>query len=349
MNEALWLSRPTGRLRLASAPRTPPRNGEVLVRVRAVALNPVDAIPGIAHYVVTPWLRYPTVLGTDIAGDVVDVGPGVEGIAPGDRVLGFAAGLERSANRPAEGAFQRFAILRARVVTVLPPTVSWTEAATLPLGIATAAAALFEPDQLALELPTSDRQPERDASVLIWGGSTSVGCNAIQLATNAGYDVVTTASPKNAELVRSLGARVSVDYRDPKAQNTLLEALRGRFLAGTVAIGGGSLTKTIPIVRAAQGSGRLASAYPTPATRMRSVWERRRGVAISAIWGGSPVDTAVGPAIFRDFLGPALADGRYRSAPPARVVGSGLAAIPAGLDRLRAGVSAEKLVVVLDD
>jgi hypothetical protein len=70
-----------------------------------------------------------------------------------------------------------------------------------------------------------------------------------------------------------------------------------------------------------------------------------KGVRVSGIWGGSLKDNEIGPAIYVDFLPAALASNAYRSEPPAEVVGDGLEAIPAGLARLRKGVSALKLIV----
>ncbi|MDA8061385.1 MAG: alcohol dehydrogenase catalytic domain-containing protein, partial [Actinomycetota bacterium] len=200
-NEALWLPRPGGSLSPGPAPSTPPAAGELVVRVRAVAVNPVDAISGIARRVVTPWLTYPAVLGSDVAGEVVEVGEGVTRFRPGDRVLGHAIGQERARNCAAEGAFQRFVVLVEHMVSPLPDGLDDEHAAVLPLGLSTAAAGLFELDQLALPAPTLDA-PERGASVVVWGGSTSVGSNAIQLARSAGYDVIATASPRNFAYLR---------------------------------------------------------------------------------------------------------------------------------------------------
>ncbi|ROS75739.1 NADPH:quinone reductase-like Zn-dependent oxidoreductase [Curtobacterium sp. PhB130] len=355
MNAALWTTR-RGRPTVGPAPVPRAGAGEVVVRTAAVAVNPVDAITGLFRRVVTPWLRYPAVLGSDVAGTVVEVGHGVTRFAVGDRVLGHAAGQERHRNSAAEGAFQQHVLLLEQLCTPLPADMAFEQAAVLPLGLSTAAAGLFEPDQLGLPLPgrgdgDGDDQQDRDSRaevVLVWGASTSVGCNAVQLAHAAGFAVIGTASPHNHELVRSLGAEQVFDYRNPRADAQIVPALAGRRLAGTVAIGAGSLTRTLGVVRAASGSGRLASAYPTPVTTVRGLLARRHGVRVSAIWGGRPTESPVGPAIYADFLPAALAEGRYRAAPEASVVGTGLAAIPGALDELGRGVSAKKLVVRIE-
>ncbi|WIB68413.1 zinc-binding alcohol dehydrogenase family protein [Curtobacterium sp. MCBD17_035] len=346
-NEAVWLRSPVGRLRIGPAPMPTPGPGEIVVRVRAVAVNPVDAMSGLARPFVTPWLRYPAVLGSDVAGEVVAVGPDVRRFGIGARVLGSAAGQERHRNAAAEGAFQRFVLLQERNCAPVPASMPLEDAAVLPLALTTAAAGLYEPDQLGLAGPSLDPEPRR-AVVLVWGASTSVGCNAVQLARASGYDVLGTASDRNHDLVRGLGAEQVFDYHDPDAERRITDAIGDRPLAGTIAIGAGSLTRTLRVVRATAGSRRLASAYPTPATRLRARSARREGITVSAIWGGTPLVSQVGPLVYEAFLPQALATGRYVAAPEREVVGHGIAAVPEALARLRRGVSARKLVVTLD-
>lgn len=345
-NEALWLDSALAAFRVGPAPYTRPDRGEVVVAVRAVAVNPVDAVSGIARRFVYPWLRYPAVVGTDVAGEVVEVGADVTRFRAGDQVVGLATGQERFRNSHAHGAFQRFVVLDGQLTTPIPPAMAMTDAVVLPLAAATAAAGLFQTDQLDLALPSSSA-PQRDETVLVWGGSTSVGSNAIQLARSAGYRVVATASPRNNDYVRSLGADDAFDYHDPDIVPQLVRALRGHRLAGTVAIGAGSLPRAMRIARSAEGTRRVASAYPTPATSMRKLAARPFSIHVSAIWGGSPAQNDIGPAVFSDFLPAALANGRYHPAPAADIIGRGLAAVPEALATLRAGVSARKLVIEL--
>ncbi|MGN6445730.1 zinc-binding alcohol dehydrogenase family protein [Amnibacterium sp.] len=346
-DEALWLRSPGGRFEVRSAPRPTAGPGLVVIRVRAIAVNPVDAIGGPLRRIVTPWLRYPAVLGSDVAGEVVAVGDGVTRLRIGDRVLGYAAGQERIRNSPAEGGFRRYVAVLARVCTAIPDEVTFERAAVLPLALSTAAAGLFEADQLGLPMPAIPVAPREDV-VLVWGASTSVGCNAVQLARASGFAVVATAGRRNHEFVRSLGAEAVLDYRDGDVDQRIVEAVGDRRLAGTVAIGSGSLTHALRIARRLPGTKRIASAYPDPITRARSLAARARGLRVSSIWGGTPVRSAVGPAVFRDYLPPALEDGRFRAAPGPVVVGASLGDIPEALARLRAGVSASKLVVTLE-
>ncbi|WP_407541907.1 alcohol dehydrogenase catalytic domain-containing protein (plasmid) [Deinococcus radiomollis] len=105
-NTAAWMVQGRLTLEVGSAHYTPPRAGELVIRTRAVAVNPVDwLIPLIGRFAY-PWLKSPAVLGIDLAGEVVEVGPEVTRFQVGDRVLALAVGTEKNRNTSAEGAFQ---------------------------------------------------------------------------------------------------------------------------------------------------------------------------------------------------------------------------------------------------
>ncbi|OPG13492.1 zinc-binding alcohol dehydrogenase family protein [Microbispora sp. GKU 823] len=345
-NIALWLPKRGARFEVGPAPYTPPGANEVVVRVRAVAVNFIDGIPGFLYRVVMPWLTFPAVVGSDVAGEVVEVGTGVTRLRPGDRVVGHAFGVEKSQNRAAEGAFQHYVVLMQHMVSPIPDSLSFERAAVLPLALSTAATGMFQQDHLGLAMPGAD-PVERSETVLVWGGSTSVGSNAIQLARNAGYRVVATASPRNFDYVRSLGAAEAVDRRSPAAVDEIVDRIGDSPLAGTLAIGSGSLAPAVAIASRTTGSKRVASAQPEWLVRIRPPWARRPGVRVSGIWGGTLKDNEVGPAIYTGFLPTALATGAYRAAPDATVVGHGLARVPDALRQLRGGISATKLVVTV--
>ncbi|HEY0933626.1 MAG TPA: zinc-binding alcohol dehydrogenase family protein [Trebonia sp.] len=331
---------------MGAAPYPHPGAGEVVVRARAIAVNPVDGLPGFLYRVILPWLTFPAVVGSDVAGEVVETGPGVTRLQPGDRVLGHALGVEKSQNRPGEGAFQQYVVLLPHMVSAIPESLSYAQAAVLPLALSTAASGLFQQDQLGLALPAASPVQRRE-TVLVWGGSTSVGSNAIQLARNAGYRVVATASPHNFDYVRSLGAAEAVDYHSRGAVDEIVDRIGDSPLAGTIAITPGSLRPAVRIASRTTGSKRVASARPGPLTQLRARRARRLGVQVSIIWGSTLKDNEVGPAIYAGFLPSALAAGTYRAAPDAAVVDDGLARIPDALRQLRSGVSAKKLVVTV--
>ncbi|MCX7521382.1 zinc-binding alcohol dehydrogenase family protein [Microbacterium sp. STN6] len=345
-NLALWLPKPGTRFEVGHPPYTPPGPGEVVVRVRAVSVNPIDGLPGIGYRLALPWLRFPAIIGSDVAGEVVETGAGVGRLQVGDRVLGMAVGVEKDRNRAAEGAFQRYVVLVEHMVSPIPDDLPFEQACVLPLALSTAATGLFQPDHLGLPLPTLNPS-ERGETVLIWGGSTSVGSNAIQLARAAGYRVIATCSPHNFGYLRSLGAAAAIDRTAPDAVGRLRAALGDDVLAGAYAIGSGSLAPTLAVASTASGPRRLTSAQPTAAIRLQLLARRRRGVHTTGVWGGTLRNNAVGPSIYAHYLPAALASGTYRAAPEAVVVGDGLEQIPVALDRLRHGVSAQKLVVRL--
>jgi NADPH:quinone reductase-like Zn-dependent oxidoreductase len=346
-NDALWLRRRSGKFEVHPSTYTAPSAHEVVVRTHAVAVNFVDSIPGIAYRFVLPWLKFPAVIGSDVAGVIVEVGAGVVRLTVGDRVVAHAVGSEQSRNTPAEGAFQNYVVLMEHMVATIPGSLSFEQAAVLPLALSTASCGLFQKDQLGLVLPSAN-PVDRQESVLVWGGSTSVGANAIQLARNAGYRIVATASRRHFDWLRSLGAAEMIDRTSPKAVEEIVAAIGNAPLAGILAIGSGSLAPAIEISARCTGSHRVSSAHPGPQTSIRARLARRRGVLVSTIWGGTLKDNEVGPAIYADFLPAALARGAYRAEPPATIAGIGLAAIPAALERLKKGISATKLVVRIE-
>jgi NADPH:quinone reductase-like Zn-dependent oxidoreductase len=209
---AAWLRKRRGAIEVGPASYTPPRENEIVVRNHAVAVNPLDWGIQLAGNFLYRWLKYPAVLGTDVAGEVVEVGPGVTRFTVGDRVLGHALGVERDHNTPAEGAFREYTVLQANMAAPIPASMRYENAAVLPLGLSTAACALFEKDCFGFEHPILSPRPKGE-TVLVWGGSTSVGSNAIQLAVAAGYEVITTCSPRNFDYVKRLGASQAFDYR----------------------------------------------------------------------------------------------------------------------------------------
>jgi len=370
-NSAAWLSAPYADLTVGDAPYTAASAGELVIRNRAVAVNPLDDVKQSTGDLMYSWLPHPAILGEDVAGEVVDVGPGVTGFAVGDRVIAYAVGMEKNRNHAAEGGFQLFTVVRADLASPIPDDLAFESAVVLPLAVSTAASALFQADQLGLRHPTT--HPRGDAPrdwVVVWGGSTSVGSNAIQLAVAAGYSVLTTASPQNHDRMRELGAQHVVDYRSPSAVREIVSLLQGHRLAGVFAIGTGSAEPSVAIA-AALGCKRVVLASPSVsmsilprrpraflslarfgammAYRMGLLQLRglRHGIRARFVWGSSLMNNEVGPMLWGEFLPRALAEGSYTPMPRAEIVGSGLASIQPALDALRRGASATKYVVTL--
>ncbi len=335
-----------------------------------MAVNPLEWVIQVAGPVAYRWLTYPTVLGSDLAGEVVEVGAAVTRFSVGDRVLGHAVGTDKDSDNAAEGAFQEYTVVLANMAAPIPQTLSYESAAVLPLGLSTAACALFQQDQLALRHPSAAAERTGE-TVLVWGGSTSVGSNAIQLAVAAGYDVITTASPRNFDHVRSLGATQVFDYSSATVVPDIIAAFQGKPLAGAFAIGTGSAEACSDVVRACTGrkfistastpvslaglAGEHRSRLQLPRLLLRLVSStaafqvscRLRGIGTKFVFGTSLKANELSTVIYEDFLPAALTEGRYVAAPEPFVVGHGLDHVQEALDIQRRGVSAKKVVVSL--
>ncbi|KAI4254415.1 MAG: hypothetical protein LQ352_003117 [Teloschistes flavicans] len=366
-NEAAYLcAKSANPLEVKSAPYTPPGEKEIVVKNGAVAINPVEWGKQLLGDLMFSWIKYPFVLGSDLAGEVVEVGKGVTRFKPGDRVLGHAVGMDARSNRSAEGAFQLYTVVRTNLAAPIPASMSYETACVLPLCLSTAACALFQKNYLALQYPSVT--PKSTGNVLIvWGGSTSVGSNAIQLGVAAGYEVFTTASPKNFEYVKRLGASRVWDYHSDTTVHDILTALGDIPIVGAVAIGNGSVEACINIVAAAKGRKFVAQAsVPWPETLPSStlgtvglmfsfVWSniavwfksKMKRVETKFFFGSDLMVNEVSSAIYEDYLPAALEEGKYSAAPEPQVVGKGLENVQEALNLNIKGVSAKKLIVSL--
>jgi NADPH:quinone reductase-like Zn-dependent oxidoreductase len=187
--------------------RPAPADDDVLVRVRASSANPVDLFPtSRAGYVMSG--RKPLVLGTDFAGIVDSVGKTVTKFQPGDEVFGGGrAAFAEFKTVPADGALAR-----------KPEGVSFEQAGTLAVAATTALQAVRDHGQI---------QPGQ--KVLVNGASGGVGTFAVQIARALGADVTAVCSPRNADLVSSIGAGRVIDYtredftRDGATYNLVLD------------------------------------------------------------------------------------------------------------------------------
>jgi len=181
-------------LELREVPVPVPDEGQVLVRVHASSVNPVEwyGVTGPVFARPGNGLRRPTFtgVGADVAGTVEAVGKEVERLAPGDQVYGVAA-----------GAWAELACARPERLGPKPANLSFAEAAAVPIAAVTALQALRDRGRV-----------ERGQKVLINGASGGVGTFAVQLAKSLGADVTAVCSTGNVQLVESLGADRVVDY-----------------------------------------------------------------------------------------------------------------------------------------
>lgn len=206
------------RLHLSDVPEPTLGEHDLLVEVGAAGLNQLDEEIRVGEFKQLLRYRTPLTLGHDVAGTVLEVGSAVHGFAPGDIV--FARPRDRRIGTFAE----RIAIHEADAAHA-PSSIDVTEAASLPLVALTAYQALVE---------IADVRPGQ--KVLIHAGAGGVGTIAIQLAKHLGAHVATTASERDADFLRDLGADVVIDYRtqdfaaELKDYDVTLDSLGGENL-----------------------------------------------------------------------------------------------------------------------
>ena len=212
-------------LRIATLPTPQPAAGEVLIRVAASSVNPIDwkQLEGTTK----DWwpLEFPAVLGRDVAGHIAAVGPDVADFEVGDAVM---ADLGR-----ATGSFAEYCVVPAAAVAPKPQNMSFAEAAGVPLVGLTAWQALLD----AGGLSSGQR-------VLIHGGAGGVGSAAVQIARARGAHVIATASTRNHDFLRQIGADETIDYRSARFEEVVAPV---DLVLDTV--GGDTLVRSTGVVR----------------------------------------------------------------------------------------------------
>jgi NADPH:quinone reductase-like Zn-dependent oxidoreductase len=218
------------------APMPTPKPHQIVIKTRAIGINPADAAVQNAGLVYAPD-AHPVILGFDIAGEVHAVSDQVTRFKIGDRVcaLPIDMGAGEVESKLAHGAFQLYCVSNASLAAIVPDNVSFSEAAVFPSCLSTAAWTMFTKDTMALDLPPIEgRAAPNGKVVIIWGGSSVVGSTAIQMAHLAGYTVIATSSELNFEHCRSLGAESVFDYKSPSVIEDIVAACKatGKESAG---------------------------------------------------------------------------------------------------------------------
>ncbi|MBX3593061.1 NADP-dependent oxidoreductase [Sphingomonas sp.] len=258
--KALLLTRYGGpeTARISEIPAPMPGAGDLLIRVQAAGLNPVDFKTRAG--MLRPVLRFdlPVVMGNELAGIVEAVGAEVRDFAPGDRVFARVP-------KGTMGAFAELAAVPAQVAAKLPDSIDFEAAAGIPLAGLTALQALR--DELAL-------QPGN--RVFIPGGAGGVGTFAIQIAKWLGAQVTTTASPRGRELVERLGADHVIDYTSQRFEDHVRD-MDGAFDL----IGGDTLSRTFGVVKPG-GTVVSIAGMPEPVTARKDL--DRGGMLAALFW-----------------------------------------------------------------
>lgn len=224
--------------------------GQVLVEVQAAGVNPFDwkVREGLVRQMAE--LNFPAVLGGDLAGIVVEIGPGADGVAVGDTVYGQAGALS------GHGSFAEYAPVKASQLAAKPSNIDFVTAAALPLASASAYQALIDHMQL-----------QAGQKILIHGGAGGIGSLAVQLAKQLGAHVAATATAADMDFVKDLGADEVIDYTS-RDFSTLLKDYDAVFDT----VGGETTVKSYTILKP---GGTLVSMVAQPDEALIKQYEVR--------------------------------------------------------------------------
>ncbi|KAL4737150.1 chaperonin 10-like protein [Aspergillus similis] len=328
-------------LTIRRLPTPSPGPGELLLEVKAIAINPVDAWQRDNN--VLPFPIYPAVIGCDVAGIVVKAGPDVPDSAPqpGARVAALASSFYREGS-PQYGAFQQFALVGYHCAVSLPATISLEEGAVFPLATLTALSGFT-----TVGIPLNNRfVPEEKRAVLLWGGASSVGTIAIQFARQMGLTVYTAASPRNHGYLQSLGAHRTFDYSDADVVSQIVAAAREDEVTLTDAqtFAPNSLQPILDVLKETKGDGPARIGHAPPLLPGAPSLE---GVEVKFVMPPMEPTAQAGHfnEVFQGWLKSGLENGTVLPSPKVKVAEGGLEGLNAALDIMKQGVSATKLVV----
>ena len=236
------------KLKITDVPRPHPSEGEVLIRIKAAGVNPVDwkirigRLEGRLHH------EFPLILGWDLAGVIEETGYSVKRFKKGDEVYAYC-------RRPVvqKGTYAEYSAVPESYVSLRPQNQSFEESSSIPLAALTAYQALYD----AVKLKNGE-------SVLIVGASGGVGGYAVQFAKLAGATVIGVASEQNHSYLRELGADWTIDY----VNADFVDVFKNRFADGADAVfnlvSGDTLLKARECVKK---GGRLVSIGDDPTSR----------------------------------------------------------------------------------
>ncbi|OTA89067.1 hypothetical protein M434DRAFT_79785 [Hypoxylon sp. CO27-5] len=320
--------------------RQTPKPGpdELLLEVKSIALNPIDWKMRDFGFNVA---GYPAVLGSDISGVVLEAGSNSPDVfKPGSRVTAFAPAFFVKGS-PDYGAFQKRAVVPAMNVTPVPDHITFNEAATLPMAVATAWAGF---ETIGISRNPSYLSSDKEG-ILVWGASSSVGGMTVQVAKTLGFIVYGIASAKRHEYIKSLGASRVFDYKDAGVEEAIIQAAREdglTFQFGYDAVG--ALEHCLNVLKVLKGSGtaRLASAPP-----LKPGDPTAEGIDTKFVVASLDAKERAKQLsfIFNVWLKEKLEKREIVPSPKIHLLDGGLRGIDRGLDTLKAGVSCTKLVL----
>ncbi|WP_430474321.1 zinc-dependent alcohol dehydrogenase family protein [Thalassospira lucentensis] len=215
---------------LSDVPTPTPQAGQVLVRVHATSINPLDYQVRRGDY--SDLVPLPAITGHDVSGVVESVGPGVTGFVPGDEVWYTPQIFD------GDGSYAQYHVASEDIIGKKPSSLSHLEAASLSLVGGTAWEALI--GRVALRV---------GESILIHGGAGGVGHVAIQIAKAIGAKVFTTVREENFEFARSIGADVVIDYTKEDYTSAILRETDGKGVDVVFdTLGGDTLSRSADVL-----------------------------------------------------------------------------------------------------
>ncbi|KAH9221606.1 chaperonin 10-like protein [Leptodontidium sp. 2 PMI_412] len=325
------------------------RDDYILVKVKAVALNPTD-------WKHVNWLTSEGArIGCDYAGIVEEVGSKVtKPFKKGDRIAGVAHGGNEVNHE--DGAFGNIITVKGDLQIKIPDNLSFEEASTLGVGITTVGQGLYQ----SLQLPLPDKPATEKTYLLIYGGSTATGALAIQFAKLSGLTVAVTCSPRNFDYVKSLGADAAFDYSSPTCAQDIQEWSSGKISHAFDCISEGDSIK-ITVSAMSPSGGVYSSLLPVPADQVKGFNEKVESkstlayTAVGEAFNFGPNQIPAMPdhlefgKMFWELSRGLLEEGKVKvHKPSVDKYGKGFEGILKGMDEMKSGnVSGEKLVFTL--
>ncbi|KAK1749888.1 putative alcohol dehydrogenase [Echria macrotheca] len=334
-----------------NAPLPALREGDVLVKIACVAINPADG----KSLVMSPTPG--AVIGSDFAGTIFALaeenGAGTIKLKVGDRVCGFVFG--NNPFRVDNGAFSEYVAVPAGLVIRIPDSMSFEEAATLGTGLATSGLALYH----MLKLPMPSQPATKPSYALVYGGGTSTGTIAIQLLRRSGFIPVTTCSPRSEARLKSIGAAHTFDYKAPTCGSDIREYTQNQLAVALDCITDTrSMTICYEAIGTAGGDYLALNPFPLRAHTRRSVkpdWIITYSVFDQPIgwqrpfnWDPRPLDKEFAVKWYEQAS--QLLDRNLIRSHPYQIRPGGLNAVPEGVESVWKGeIMGHKLVYQVQD
>lgn len=248
------------KLVLGEAPKPNLKNGEVLIKVKAIGINPADTIYRNSAAFISALFgeARPAIIGWDISGEIVEKAADTDGFEVGDAVFALSANAR---------GYAEFVAVNIAFLAHKPANISFEEAAAIPMAGLTA----WQPLVQGMNIKKGDK-------VLIHAASGGVGHFAVQIAKHLGAEVIATSSAKNRDFVRSLGADRHIDYQNENFQEVIKDV---DFVLDTV--GGATLEHSINVTKT---GGTIISIIPH-ANENINIQAKEKGVHLS-LWGMRP-------------------------------------------------------------